>query len=144
MKRRERTRVLVEGDPEIARRIASEVEQATNVDVIDAPREELVMVKVRESARRSQFYVGEALMTTCRVKVCGTQGFGMLLGSSRDAAYALAVADAAFECGGDSFDIAGWDALLCAEACRLDAEAAASRRAVEATKVDFSTMEVEL
>ncbi|MDO4443158.1 MAG: phosphonate C-P lyase system protein PhnG [Slackia sp.] len=144
MRRRERTRILVKGDRGLAHRIAAEVEAAAHVDVIDAPREELVMVKVRESARRSLFYLGEALMTTCRVEVAGATGKGMVLGSDRDRAYELAVIDAAYAAPAGSFATQAFDELLCDEARRID-EAAAERRAVIATtKVDFSTMEEEL
>lgn len=143
MRRYERTKVLTEGDPDIARRIAGEVEQVAAVKVVEAPREELVMVKVRESARRSLFYLGEALMTSCRVDVDGTCGRGMVLGSDREAAYALAVADAAFSAAPGRFDTAAWEVLLEAEASRLAAEEAARFDAIAATKVDFSTMDGE-
>ena len=43
MRRRERTRILVKGDPGLARRIAADIEAAAHVDIVEAPREELVM-----------------------------------------------------------------------------------------------------
>lgn len=144
MRRRERTRILVKGDPALARRIAADIEASARIDIVEEPREELVMVKVRESARRSLFYLGEALMTTCRVSVEGAPGKGMVLGSDREAAYALAAIDAAYAAPAGRFNTAAWDELLAEEACRIEAAAALERKAVAATKVDFSTMEDEL
>ena len=72
MKRYERTRALVEGDPALARAIVCEVERdgaQGAVAVLDEPREELVMVQARETAQGSLFFLGEALMTSCRVRV---------------------------------------------------------------------------
>ena len=53
LKRYERTRALVEGDPALARAIVCEVERDGAQDavaVLDEPREELVMVQARETA----------------------------------------------------------------------------------------------
>lgn len=144
MKRHERTRILVEGDRDIVQRIVADVEAAASIAVLDDPQESLVMVKVRESAQRSLFYLGEALMTTCRVNVEGAQGLGMVLGSDRSLAYALAVADAAFGLDDERFDKQAWKEAMVAESQRLAAKTAAERARVAATRVDFSTMDVEL
>ncbi len=99
MKRYERTRALVEGDPALARAIVCEVERDGSqgaVAVLDEPREELVMVQARETAQGSLFFLGEALMTSCRVRVGDAVGLGLVLGSDRCRAYELAVVDAVF------------------------------------------------
>ena len=137
MRRRERTRILVDGDRALARSMASEVESAFPVEVLDDPREGLVMVKVRESAKRQQFYLGEALMTSCRVKVGDAQGLGMVMGDDRQLAFDLALIDAAFSLESGSIDTAQWEEQLRAERAREQAIA-------NKTRVDFSTMEVEL
>lgn len=151
MKRYERTRALVEGDPAIARALAHEVESrrgegAWEIAVVDEPREELVMVQVRETAQGTLFYLGEALMTSCRVRVGAHVGRGMVLGSDRRRAYELAVADAAFSavaCAGDGAFAVRWEDALRGELARIDArETEAARRAAR-TKVDFSTMQTE-
>ena len=72
LRRYERTRALVDGDPSLAREIVREVEDelgAEALEVLDEPREELVMVQARETAQGSLFFLGEALMTSCRVRV---------------------------------------------------------------------------
>ena len=56
------------------------------------------MVQARETAQGSLFFLGEALMTSCRVRVGDAVGLGLVLGSDRCRAYELAVVDAVFSC----------------------------------------------
>ena len=147
LRRYERTRALVEGDPALARAIVHEVEGrrdegAREVTVVYEPREELVMVQVRETAQGTLFYLGEALMTSCRVRVGGHVGRGMILGSDSRRAYELAVADAVLSAE-DGPWAAAWDQALREELARIDAREAAAAARVACTKVDFSTMRVE-
>lgn len=141
MNRYERTRVLVGGDPGVAQAIAAEIEETCEVEVLDAPREELVMVKVRESARNSLFYLGEALMCSCRVRIADTMGFGYVLGSKRNAAYNLALIDAAFSSGETFERMPKWEQRIEKEAKRQRDKQVKSRALIERTRVDFSTMD---
>ena len=146
LKRYERTRALVDGDPSLAREIVREVEGelgAEALEELDAPREELVMVQARETAQGSLFFLGEALMTSCRVRVGDAVGLGLVLGSDRCRAYELAVVDAVFSgAAGDAW-ASRWDASLRAELARVEARDQREARRTAATKVDFSTMKVE-
>lgn len=146
MKRYERTRALVEGDPALARAIVCEVERDGSqgaVAVLDEPREELVMVQARETAQGSLFFLGEALTTSCRVRVGDAVGLGLVLGSDRCRAYELAVVDAVFSgAAGDAW-ASRWDASMRAELARVEARDQREARRTAATKVDFSTMKVE-
>lgn len=94
--RRERTEVLVESDPSLARDLAALVEREAAVTNVAEPRQGLVMCEVRETARNSRFYLGEALMTECRVRIGDTEGLGCALGGNGQLARSLAVVDAAF------------------------------------------------
>lgn len=141
MNRYERTRVLVGGDPGVAQSIAAEIEQECTVEVLDAPREELVMVKVRESARNGLFYLGEALMCSCRVRISGTMGFGYILGSKRNAAYNLALIDAAFSSDEPFERREKWEQKIEKEAKRQHEKKMKNQALIERTRVDFSTMD---
>ena len=146
MKRYERTRALVEGDPTLAREIVRDVEGELGpqtVVVLDEPREELVMVKVRETAQGGLFYLGEALMTSCRVRLGAAVGYGLILGSDRCRAYELAVIDAAFSGAEASERVARWEARLRKALTAIDEREADEARRIATTKVDFSTMKVE-
>ena len=99
------------------------------------------MVKVRESARNSLFYLGEALMCSCRVRIADTMGFGYVLGSKRNAAYNLALIDAAFS-SGEAFErMSKWEQRIEKEARRQREKQAKDRALIERTRVDFSTMD---
>lgn len=143
MKRKERTRVLVDGNRELLSRMAHEAEQRFAVAVVKEPAEELVMLKMREDAQRSLFYLGEALMTSCTVRIGQVHGYGMVLGDDRDKARDLAVVDAAYVACGDESLRRGWDAALAAERQRLDELMLDHSEALLRTQVDFSTMEVQ-
>ena len=133
--------MLVGGDPGVAQAIAAEIEEICEVEVLDAPREELVMVKVRESARNSLFYLGEALMCSCRVRIADAMGFGYVLGSKRNAAYNLALIDAAFSSGEEFERMPKWEERIEKEAKRQRDKRAKNRALIERTRVDFSTMD---
>ena len=96
MERKVRTRILVEGDRTVLDQLAREIEQMHDVALVKEPTEELVMLRVRESAQRSQFYLGEALMTSCVVRIGDAYGYGMVMGEDHDKAFDLAVVDAAY------------------------------------------------
>jgi alpha-D-ribose 1-methylphosphonate 5-triphosphate synthase subunit PhnG len=81
MTRKRRTRILIEGDPVLARYICANIEARTKVSITSEPREVLVMNKVRETARNSLFYLGEALLTECKVSIA-VEGFRSDSGSS--------------------------------------------------------------
>lgn len=141
MKRKERTQVLVEGDRDLLGSIAREVEQAHEVEVVREPVEELVMLKMRESARRSQFYLGEALMTSCVVRIGEAYGYGMVLGEDRDKAFDLAVVDAAYTLSDPADDLRAHDERIAEEQERIAAQKRLRNEALLRTQVDFSTME---
>lgn len=142
MERKTRTRILVEGDRDVLDQLAREVEQKHDVALVKEPTEELVMLRVRESAQRSQFYLGEALMTSCVVRIGSTYGYGMVMGEDHDKAFDLAVVDAAYTFDPAACEEAGWNALLAQSDERLQAKKRMRNEVLLKTQVDFSTMEV--
>lgn len=141
MRRRERTRVLIEGRPELLASLSREAEQGHEVKVVEEPREELVLLKVREDAQRSLFYLGEALMCSCTVSIDGALGFGMVLGEDADIAYTLAVVDASYAADIPECRENAWEERLEREREHLDEELRREEEALLATRVDFQTME---
>lgn len=94
--RRTRTEVLVQSDPHVVLELAELVERETEVVETVTPHQGLVMCQVRESARNSRFYLGEVLVTECRVRIGDEEGLGVLVGDDAARARALAVIDAAY------------------------------------------------
>jgi alpha-D-ribose 1-methylphosphonate 5-triphosphate synthase subunit PhnG len=143
VKREDRTRVLIEGNSAIAQRIAAEIEDAYEVTVLEPPHEELIMLKIRESAQNSLFYLCEALMSSCQIRIDATVGTGMVLGDRRNLAYNLALIDGAFSAQKDSACIARWTRAIEDEQERIKEKDAIDAQLLERTRVDFSTMEVD-
>ena len=94
IRRRRRTRILAESSPALASELAELVRREREVQVVDRPHQGLVMCQMRETARNSRFYLGEALMCECRVRVGGSEGTGAVLGSDTRLAEDMAVLDA--------------------------------------------------
>ncbi|MCL2632198.1 MAG: phosphonate C-P lyase system protein PhnG [Coriobacteriia bacterium] len=69
MTRHRRTRILVEGNPALADHICTAIESQTVVTMVQSPHEVLVMNKVRETAQNCLFFLGEVLITECRVSL---------------------------------------------------------------------------
>lgn len=76
--------------------VAALIEEEGAARVTVPAHQGLVMCQVRETARNSRFYLGEALMTECRVRLGATEGLGAVLGSDEELARAMAVVDAAY------------------------------------------------
>lgn len=141
MKRKQRTEILVNGSPGLAAALAGEIRSRYPVAMIEEPNHGLVMVKVRETAQQSLFYLGEVLVTECKVQIEGAMGVGIIKGDEPERAFDLAVVDAAYAAG--LKETSSWSAALQAEGERIAAERAAFYAGVLRTKVDFETMDTD-
>lgn len=140
MNRKKRTEVLIRGNVEIAKKIADEIESKYKVNMIEEPNDGLVMIKVRETARKEQFYLGEVLVTEAKAYVNGVLGLGIVAGDNEDLAKNLAIIDAAYNCNIE--EISKFNDLLKVEEKEIiKAEEVESQRILQ-TKVDFSTMSI--
>lgn len=139
MKRKRRTEILVNGASELAARLAEEIIQRYDVKTIEEPNQGLVMIKVRETAQKSLFYIGEVLVTECKVQIDGAIGLGILHSHDRQLAYHLAVIDAAYEAG--LKETAEWTERLLHEETAIFRQRLAAQSGVLKTKVSFETMD---
>ncbi len=151
MSRNRRTRILVDGNPALSQLICGQIEELYKVDVVSGPHEVLVMNQVRESAKKSLFNLGEALLVECKVAVEArreddaetVQGIGLILGEDRERAYELAVIDAAFNLSNPLPQYKQWSVLLEDEERRLEAKREKGRAVLQTTRVEFSSMLTE-
>ena len=137
--RARRTRILIEGSPDLRRELSGLVSSRRAVLDVDAPRGALVMVKMRESAKNGLFYIGELLVTEAKVQVEGRIGLGIIAGDEPDAARELAVIDAA--CNAALEETSGWDTILLKEESRIAHREAVEAARVARTKVAFESMD---
>jgi alpha-D-ribose 1-methylphosphonate 5-triphosphate synthase subunit PhnG len=137
--RRERTRVLILGSPDLALGWAAEIRAQHRVEILQAPRAGLVMAQVRESARRSVFNLGEVLVTEAKVRVDGFPGLGLVRGWDESLAESLAIIDAG--CRAQISLTQAWEEKLVEASKILDERLSEERRRLETTRVDFQTMD---
>ncbi|WP_042161371.1 phosphonate C-P lyase system protein PhnG [Paenibacillus gorillae] len=141
MKRKQRTEILTAGAPDLAAALAGDIIGRYQVDLIEEPNHGLVMVKVRETAQQSLFYLGEVLVTECKVRTNGAIGIGIVKGDQPELAYNLAVIDAAYTAELD--ETAAWTAALLAEHERIQTVRNSEHMQVLKTRVDFETMDTD-
>lgn len=140
VKRAERTKLLIEVGREEALQMANEVCKQYEVIEVQAPREGLVMVKMRESAQQSLFYIGETVVTETKVKIGDAFGLGLVREYEPELSKALAIIDAAYN--GQLPVIVVWEEIFTKLSQRLEMEQQEVKRSIERTKVQFDTMSI--
>lgn len=140
MIRKKRTEILIKGSAEVSAKLAREILRVYDVKTIEESNNSLVMVKVRESGQRSLFYLGEVLITECKVMIKGILGIGMIKGYEPKLAYNLAVIDAAYNASLP--ETKKWTNILLVEEVKIYEESEAIKKKVLKTKVNFNTMDV--
>ena len=96
MNRRERSQVLAAASAEEVGHLAGIIQAGHEVRILKEPQKTLVMVKVRESVKRSLFYLGEVLATECMVIVDDAKGASVMAGDDFEKCIAMAVIDGYF------------------------------------------------
>jgi alpha-D-ribose 1-methylphosphonate 5-triphosphate synthase subunit PhnG len=141
MQRKRRTTILIEGAPELARQLAQEVLSRYPVVTIAAAHNGLVMIKMREAAKNSLFYLGELLITECKVQIAGVLGLGLVKGDERELAFHLAVIDAAYN--GDLPETAAWREILLREEADIARQKEQAAFHILKTQVKFENMDAK-
>ena len=133
--------ILVEGSDALRTRLSRERASSYEVIELDIPNDGLVMVEMREPARKTRFYLGEVLVTEAKAQVAGTAGLGIIAGDRPDDARKLAIIDAAFNAG--LSETATWIDALEKEGLRLEREKQARATRLLETRVSFETMDTD-
>lgn len=140
MKRAERTKLLINVGREEAFNMAQMIEAQYDVTEVQPAREGLVMMKMRESAQQSLFYIGEVLVTETKVKVDDAFGLGLVMEHDPPLSRALAIIDAAYN--GQLQETAQWAQTFELLAQRMQQNQHETKRSIECTKVQFNTMSI--
>lgn len=93
MNRRELSAILVQASEQEVEAAAQEIKDACEIQILKQPQKTLVMVKVRESVKKSLFYLGEILATECMVTVNGKKGVSVMAGDQFEKCISAAVID---------------------------------------------------
>lgn len=140
MKRAIRTKVLIEVGQREALEMANEIIGNYEVQEIQPPRQGLTMIKLRESAKNSLFYIGEVLVTETKVRIGNSFGTGIVMEENNDLSKALAVIDAAYK--GNLPETENWLHILKELEQKLHNKLEQVKCSIERTKVNFDTMKI--
>ena len=140
MNRKRRCKVLIDGNSKIAEQLAAVIKSNYKINVLDVPNNGLVMMKMRENAKQSLFYIGEVAVIEARVEVQGSIGLGVLICYDSQLSYNLAVIDAAYNA--NLPEILSWRDILLAEEGLIEKKIKSKTASILKTKVNFETMDV--
>lgn len=140
MKRRRRTEILIQGEPTLAEQLAKSITANYNIQEIIAPRYGLTMIKMRESAKSTLFYMGEVLITEAKIEVENNIGIGIIVGMEDALARNLAIIDAAYKA--NLPETVTWKETLLLAEDEIKKSRAKKQEKLFETKVDFQTMDV--
>jgi len=141
VKRSERTRILIQGSPHVRCELAQQIVDAYDVFTIAEPSPGLVMMTMRETARKSKFNLGEVLVTEAKVQIQGRLGLGLIAGEDEEAAYQLAVIDAAYNASLP--ETVRWQEVLRSEAVAIESRDRSEEARILETRVAFQTMDAD-
>jgi len=140
MNRRKRTEILIKSGNDLAKKLADEIRGKYEIKEIEAPNHGLVMIKIRETAKKELFYLGEILVSEAKVYIEGVIGMGIVSGDRGDLAMNLAIIDAS--CKKNFQEIKVWEKLLLEEEIQIRESERRIDEGVLKTKVDFTTMDI--
>lgn len=138
MDTKKRTKIFIEYAREEVIKLSEEVSNKYNIEIISQPTEALTMIKVREKAKNSLFYIGEVLVTETKVRINDQIGVGIVRGHNEELSKAMAIADAYYKLNDEDED--KWTEIF------LKCEEEGIRKEslyktyLANTKVDFNTM----
>jgi alpha-D-ribose 1-methylphosphonate 5-triphosphate synthase subunit PhnG len=142
MNRKRRTEILLRGRRKIAKVLAEEIGSKYKIVVVQEAQNALIMVKFREKAYSSLFYLGEVLVTEAKVMIKNQVGTGILRGHDDELAYWLAVVDAAYNA--KLKETCAWEDLLVSEEMLVQLKQKSNQALIQKTKVDFETMNLDV
>lgn len=96
MNRAKRTEIMCKASRCFLEGLSAKIVDVSKVSVLEEPCTTLVMIKMRENAQKHLFYIGEVLVSECKVSLEDKVGLGILRGSRLVNSYHMAVVDAAY------------------------------------------------
>ncbi|HCX04205.1 MAG: phosphonate C-P lyase system protein PhnG [Tissierellales bacterium] len=142
MNRKRRTEVLVKSDLSFLKKLSALIIDKYEVKEIETPNNGLVMIKMRDSAKKNLFYLGEILVTECKVMIGKVIGLGILKGDYKEKSYHLAVIDAAYNASLEEINFL--DEYIEAIESELKSQYTKDINNILKTKVDFNTLDEEV
>ena len=79
--------------------LAEKIKQNENITIIKEPNKTLTMIKMREPAKASLFYIGEVIVCEAVVEIDGIKGTAVTMGDDFEKTLDMAIIDSAYNKG---------------------------------------------
>jgi len=142
MNRRVRTEILVKSNLEFLKKLSNLINQNYEINIIEKPNKGLLMMKLRESAQKQLFYIGELLVSEAKVMINNNLGLGIIQGDNLDKAYHLTVIDTAYNSNIKELDEININ--IKNEEKKLNKKNQIKVNKILKTKVNFETLDEEV
>lgn len=137
MKREALNYILQNANKNNLETLYKKIDEKYEVKIINQPTSQTILVPVKDPITLGEFYAGEALVTSCIVKVSSYQGWAMVQDDNEDLALYIATIDAVFECGEFENEIKN---IYEQTVKLLQKEEELLHKKINATKVSFDLM----
>ena len=141
MEPRRFSKIIEKCPAERVKELARPIVEQHQVTVIRKPAKTLVMVRMRETVAKAEFYLGELLAAEAMVELEGAKGFSLLMGDDLDKAFSAAVLDALRRS-----QLPQWETVRLALEREEERQRQEERREIcrhNASRVQFNTLDVE-
>lgn len=141
MERKRLSRILAKSSVETLKSIAEPVMKEMPITVLRKPAKTMVMVRMKETVAKADYYIGELLACEAMVEISGTKGFALLAGDDMDKVLYAAVIDAALKLGNPyKEDITK---ILLHQENQINVKMQEEIRLHQATQVKFETLDTD-
>lgn len=135
------SRILGRCSKETIERLAQPIMKKYPVHIIRKPMKTLVMVRMKETIAKADFYLGEILACEALVELQGQKGFALMAGDIMDKVLGAAVLDAV--CKTNLPEKAQVEAALLEEEKKQQAQHEEEMKKHAQSSVQFHTLDVE-
>jgi alpha-D-ribose 1-methylphosphonate 5-triphosphate synthase subunit PhnG len=131
--------IMCKADPAVLAGMAADIQKDHDVTVIKEPGKTLAMIKMREPAASSLFYLGEVIVCEAVVELEGVRGMAVTMGDQLEKVLHMAIIDAAINRG----IFTDMETLLLMEQQQLDITMRENAMHLK-TMVNFTSMDQEV
>lgn len=93
MEKKRLSRILGKCDREVLQQLAEPLMQKYSVKILRKPAKTMVMIRMKETVAKADFYMGELLACEAMVEIEGQKGFALMAGDDLDRVLYAAVVD---------------------------------------------------
>lgn len=97
MNRKRLSKILGKSSAQVLKNLAEPIMSEIPVKILRKPAKTMVMVRMKETIAKADYYIGELLACEAMVEIFGVKGFALMAGDNMDKVLHAAVIDAALK-----------------------------------------------